>query len=101
MKTMVITLFSVLLVVGVVNMPSHAAKSLGGTIELVDPASLTITIMTDTGQTASLPVVNESLLAGLAHGDRVFCEMNEDGKVTKIVKATPIPNGFPAPEPKG
>jgi Cu/Ag efflux protein CusF len=112
MKTLVIALFSVLLVVGVVIMPSHASplgltellfakSSIGGTVESVDPAGLKITILTDVGQKESFPVTDASVLAGLTQGERVFCEMNEDGKVAKIVKATPIPNDFPAPEPKG
>ncbi len=115
MKTLVIALCSVLLVGGVVITPSQAGplglwevvfakSSMGGTIESVDPAGLTVTILTDVGQKESLPVANASVLVGLTQGDRVFCEMcemNEDGNVAKIVKTTPIPNGSPAPEPRG
>jgi hypothetical protein len=113
MKTLVIALFGVLLMVGMVITPSHAAplslveplvfakSSTGGMIESVDPAELKVTILTDVGQKESLPVTNVALLVGLTQGDRVNCEMNEDGKVTKIIKTTPIPKDFPAPEPKG
>jgi hypothetical protein len=112
MKALVIALLSVLLMAGVIIMPSHAGplgltemlfakSSIGGTVESVDPAGLKITILTDMGQKESLPVIDASVLAGLSQGERVFCEMNEDGKVAKIVKATPIPKDFPAPEPKG
>ena len=112
MKTLVIVLLSSLLVAGMVITPSQAgplvleelpfAKStIGGMVESVDPASLTITIMTDLGKKESLLATKESVLEGLIKGDRVFCEMNEEGKIAKIFKATPIPNGSSAPEPKG
>ncbi len=112
MKMLVMALFSVLLLIGVVITPSQAGplglmevlfakSSIGGTVESVDPAGLKITILTDTGQKESLPVKDASVIAGINKGERVFCEMNEEGKVAKIVKATPLPNNFPAPEPKG
>jgi hypothetical protein len=113
MKTLVIALFGVLLLVGMVITPGHAAplslveplifakSSTGGMIESVDPAELKITILTDVGQKESLPVTNVAVLVGLTQGDRVNCEMNDDGKVMKIVKTTPMPKEFPAPEPKG
>lgn len=112
MKTLVIVLLSSLLVAGMVVTPSQAGplgledlifakSSIGGTVESVDPAGLMVTILTDFGQKESLPVTKESVLEGLIKGDRVFCEMNEEGKVAKIFKATPIPNGSSAPEPKG
>jgi len=113
MKTLVIALFGGLLVVGMVITPGLAAplslleplafakSSTGGMIESVDPAELKVTILTDVGQKESLPVTNVAVLVGVTPGDRVNCEMNEDGKVKKIIKTTPIPKGFPAPEPKG
>lgn len=112
MKTLVMTLLSLLLVIGMVVTPSQAGplgltevlfakSSIGGTVESVDPAGLTVIILTDFGKKESLPVTNESVLVGLTQGDRIFCEMNEDGKVAKISKATPLPNGLPAPELRG
>jgi putative heme iron utilization protein len=119
MKTVVTTLLSLLLVVGMVITSSQASltssqaspprvwqaglakAAVGGTIEAVDPAGLRITLLTDFGQMESLPITKVSVLVGVTEGDRVWCEMNEDGKVTKIVKATPIPERVPAPEPRG
>ncbi|HEV8243449.1 MAG TPA: hypothetical protein VGQ07_05610 [Nitrospirales bacterium] len=113
MKALVVALFGMLLMVGMVITPSHAAplslleplvfakSSTDGMIESVDPAELRVTILTDVGQKESLPVTNVAVLVGLTPGDRVNLEMNEDGKVKKIVKTTPIPKDFPAPEPKG
>lgn len=112
MKALVVALFSLLLVIGMAITPSQAsppssgeaafAKSaIGGTIESVDPDGLKINILTDFGKKASLPITKVSVLVGVTEGDRVWCEMNEDGKVAKIVKATPLPEGSPAPEPKG
>jgi len=113
MKTLVIALLGMLLIVGMVITPSHAAplssveplvfakSSTGGMIESVDPVELRVTILTDVGQKESLPVTKVAVLVGVTQGDRVNCELNDDGKVTKIVKTTPIPKDFPAPEPKG
>jgi hypothetical protein len=123
MKTLVLALFSLLLVVGMVLTSSQASPpsvspltsvsplsigeaalakaAVGGTVEAVDPAGLRITLLTDFGQKESLPITKVSVLVGVTEGERVWCEMNEDGKVTKIVKATPIPERTPAPEPKG
>jgi hypothetical protein len=97
MKSLIVTLCSLLLVAGMV----FAKAGVGGTVELIDPAGLSVTIMTDGGQPESLPVADVSVLAGVAKGDRVFCEMDDQGKVAKIVKASTIPNTSPAPEPKG
>lgn len=111
MKTLVIGLLSMLVVMGMVITPSQAAspsqgepvvvKFIGGTIESVDPAGLRVTIMTDFGGKESLPVADASVLMGLAKGDRVSVEMDEQGTVKKIVKTTPDQKGKPAPEPKG
>jgi len=112
MKTLVLALFSLLFVVGLGITPSQisspslggaafAKPAIGGTIESIDPAGLRVTIMTDSGQKESFPITKVSVLVGVIEGERVWCEMNEDGKVTKIVKATPVPEGSPATEPKG
>jgi hypothetical protein len=112
MKTVVMTLLSLLLIGGMVITPSQAGPpglegvalakaAVGGTIEAVDPEGLKITLLTDFGKKESLPITKVSVLVGVTEGDRVWCEMNEDGKVTKIVKATPLPERTPAPEPRG
>ena len=113
MKTLVIALLGMLLIVGMVITPSHAAplssveplvfakSSTGGMIESVDPVELRVTILTDVGQKESVPVTKVAVLVGVTQGDRVNCEFNDDGKVTKIVKTTPTPKDFPTPEPKG
>jgi hypothetical protein len=67
--------------------------AMDGTIEEVDPDGLRVTLLTDVGQKASLSVTRTSVLVGLAPGDRVNCELNEDGKVTKIIKVIPVPKG--------
>ncbi len=111
MKTLAIGLFSMLVVMGMLITPSQAAspgpgepvfaKFIGGTIESVDPAGLRVTIMTELGKKESFPVADASVLMGLTTGDRISCELDEQGRVMKIVKTTPEPKGKPAPEPKG
>jgi hypothetical protein len=111
MKALIITLCSMLLVVGMVITPSHAgpagsgemtfALAMGGTVEKVDPAGSSIVIRTDLGEKEYLLVMDVSELAGLTPGDRIRCEVYADGRVTKIVKTTPLPKEPSAPEPKG
>ncbi len=111
MKALIITLSSLLLVVGMIITPSQAgppslgemmfALAMGGTVEKVDPAGASIVIRNDLGQKEYLLVMDVSELAGVAPGDRVRCEVYADGRVTKIVKTSPPPKEAPAPEPKG
>jgi Cu/Ag efflux protein CusF len=80
-------------------------KFMGGTIESVDPAGLKVTIQTEKGKTESFPVSDAAVIQGLAKGDRVSVELDEQGKVLTIVKndfaPAPTPTPAPAPEPKG
>jgi len=110
MKTLIFILASMLFVTGLIITPSQAAepsqgipafaKFIGGTIESVDPSALKVTLLTDGGKKESLPVADASILMGVTQGDRVSCEMDDQGTVRKIVKTTD-PKGAPAPEPKG
>lgn len=110
MKTLVVTLFSLVLIMGVTGMvvtsgqavsPDRTeptlAKFVGGTIEEIDHAALRVTIQTDMGQKESLPVADAEVITGLAKGDRVSVEMDEQGKVMKIVKLAPDRKGAPEP----
>lgn len=107
MKTLVITLFSLALVMGLVITPSQAAspsqtdptlaKFVGGTIEEIDHAGLRVTIQTEFGKKESFPVGDAAVLMGLTKGDRVSAEMDEQGKVLKIVKLAPDRKGAPEP----
>jgi Cu/Ag efflux protein CusF len=110
MKTLVLALASMLFVTGLIITPGQAAepsqgipafaKFIGGTIESVDPSALKVTLLTDGGKKESLRVADASVLMGLTKGDRVSCEMDDQGMVRKIVKTTD-PKGSPAPDPKG
>src|SRR5712691_8444186 len=73
-------------------------KFMGGTIEDVDPAGLKITITTDMGKKVSFPVSNPEVIRGLTKGDQVSVELDEQGKVLKVVKNNSAPK--PAPEPR-
>ena len=80
-------------------------KFMGGTIEEVDSAGLRITIQTDMGKKESFPVSSAEAIRGLAKGDQVRVELDEQGKVLKIVKndfaPKPVPEvPMPAPKPK-
>mgnify|MGYP001558806567 CR=1 FL=1 len=107
MKTLVVMLCSLALVVGVVITAGQAAspdrtdptlaKFVGGTIEEIDPAGLRVTIQTEFGKKESFPVGDAAVLMGLTKGDRVSAEMDEQGKVVKIVKLTPDRKGAPEP----
>jgi hypothetical protein len=78
-------------------------KFMGGTIEEVDSAGLRVTIQTEKGKKESFPVLNAAVIQGLAKGDQVSVELDEQGKVLNIVKndSAPAPKPAPVPEPKG
>lgn len=108
MRTLVIAVLSLLLVVGLMIVPSQAggplsvtdpvlAKFIGGTIEEIDHAGLRVTIKTEQGNKESLMVADASLLQGLSKGDRVSVEVDEQGKARTIVKTMPNKKGAPAP----
>lgn len=107
MKVLLTTVFSLLLIAELGITPSGrsyadtpvlATTSIDGTVESVDPRNLTVTIKTDSGETQSLTVASKSVLARVVQGERVRCEL-KDGKVSKIVKATPTPKAPPARQP--
>ena len=110
MKTLVVTLFSLALVMGVMGMAVTSGqavspdptgltltKFVGGTIEEIDHTGLRVTIQTEMGQKESLPVADAEVIKGLTKGDRVSVEMDEQGKVMKIVKLAPDRSGAPEP----
>lgn len=106
MKTVLIAMVGLALVV-CMGMPSSADVSasttnfVGGTIKNIDWTGLKVTIQTDRGKTESLPVASADLMKGLTEGDHVSVEveLDEMGKVLKVVKI--VPDGKVAPEPKG
>ncbi|OLC40633.1 MAG: hypothetical protein AUH74_07680 [Nitrospirae bacterium 13_1_40CM_4_62_6] len=108
MKTLVIAVLGLLLVVGLMIVPSQAggplsltdpvfAKFIGGTVEEIDHAGLRVTIQTEQGKKESLQVADASLLQGLSKGDRVSVEMDEQGKARTIIKTMPNKKGAPEP----
>ena len=107
MKTLIVTLFSLALVMGLVITAGQAAspgqvqpilaKFVGGMIEEIDPSGLRVTIQTEFGKKESFPVGDAAVLMGLTKGDRISAEMDEQGKVLKIVKLAPDRKGAPEP----
>ena len=105
MKMPVVTLLSVAVIWGLVITSGHAgspsqadptlAKFVGGTIEEMDPAGLRVTIQTERGKKETFPIADASMLMGLTKGDRVSAEMDDQGKVLKIVKLAPHVKGRP------
>lgn len=74
-------------------------KFMGGTIEEIDHAALRITLQTEMGKKESFPVTSMEVIQGLMKGDQVSVELDEQGKVLKVVKNNSLPK--PAPEPRG
>ena len=110
MKTLIITIFSVLLLAGVVISPSHAdlattnqatATTLNGTIDGVDPLQQLVIIRTEEqgqGLVRFLAVTDPALMKGLLKGDRVVVELDEHGMATKILKAAADLKDAPNPK---
>ena len=103
MKMPVVTLISVVVAWGLIVTSGHAdspnqadpalVKFVGGTIEEMDPAGLRVTIQTERGKKETFPIADASMLMGLTRGDRVSAEMDDQGKVLKIVKLAPHVKG--------
>lgn len=79
--------------------PQAAAdKVIGGTLQDIDRNGLKVILQTDldVGETqilsVVLPVPSARMVQGLQRGDYVAVELDEDGKVSRIVK-TPGPRG--------
>ena len=114
MKTLglVIAMVALLMLAGPMGLPSSSEaapapsdKFMGGTIRHLDPAGLKVILQTDThvGETEALSVVltvvSADVLQGLRTGDHVHLELNDQGKVQKMVKTAPAFKE--APEPRG
>lgn len=115
MKTLIITIFSLLLVsgialAGVVVLPSQvdlaaanqgSAKTLNGTIDGLDPLQQLVVIRTEEqGQklVRFLAVTDPALMKGLIKGDRVIIELDEHGMAKKILKASADLKDAPNPK---
>lgn len=107
MKPLIVTIASVLFLVGMAisvgqadpGLPGTVSQFIGGTVQAIDPAGLSIVLETEQGKTEMLPVANADAVKGLAKGDRVSVELDEKGAVKKISKMSSDPKE--SPEPKG
>ncbi|MBP8117555.1 MAG: hypothetical protein H8K05_06410 [Nitrospira sp.] len=66
--------------------PTTEVVLLGGTILSIDQEALTITIQMPSGESQALPVIDRRLLQGLAIGNHVSFELNEESRLIKITK---------------
>ncbi len=109
MKTIGITIVSLLVWVGVVVSPSLAnqvasndrvtSRTFSGTIDGIDPMQRLVTVQSEKKDTWMLiAVADGEVLKGLHKGDRVVVELDEQGMAKKIIKTATEPKG--APEPK-
>ena len=63
-------------------------RFLGGTIIEIDPASLRVTIQTAMTRKESFRVESADVLMRLSVGDHIRVEMDDQGRVKKIVKTS-------------
>lgn len=103
MKTLLVMMVSLLLVMGIAMPSSYGApvapdQFIGGTIEEINLAGLSVTILADLGKKESLPVVSADMIKGLAKDDYVSVELDEQGRVFRIVKTTPDVKNEPEPK---
>jgi hypothetical protein len=83
--------FSILVAVGVGIAQSHGQEAvtttfIGSTIEGIDENSQTMTIRTVQGKSWSLQVASADLMKNVQKGDRASLELDDQGRVKKIVK---------------
>ena len=109
MKTIGMTILSLLLMVGVAISGAMisssqadqtstndrvAAKMVSGTIDGIDPMQQLVTIQSEKRDTWMLIAVTDGeVLKGLTKGDRVVVELDEHRMAKKIVKTTANPKG--------
>lgn len=66
--------------------PVQRSVMVAGTIEALDPVSLSLVIHTDVGRLVYLVVSDLEVITRLAHGDRVRLEADEQGRPATIRK---------------
>jgi hypothetical protein len=72
---------------GIVAVEAAAEVSLlGGTVVSIDQQTLTVTLRMPTGEIRSFAVMDRRLLQGISIGDHVSFELNEEERITKLVK---------------
>src|SRR6185436_1287569 len=64
--------------------------TVAGTIEALDPVSLSFVLHTDFGRLLYMVVPEAGALAGLTHGDRVWVEADESGALMTVNKWPPV-----------
>jgi hypothetical protein len=69
---------------------SMANGMVAGTIEALDPISLSFVLHSDFGRLLYMVVPDSDALASLAHGDRVWLEADENGTLMTIHKWPPV-----------
>lgn len=70
--------------------PSMVNGMVAGTIEALDPISLSFVLHSDFGRLLYMVVPDSDALASLAHGDRVWLEADENGTLMTIHKWPPV-----------
>jgi len=69
----------------------RSAHMASGSIETIDLTTGKIQLKTDMGKAIWFEAVAPHLLKDLARGDRITLEMDEQGKVIKLMKKSAIP----------
>lgn len=69
----------------------QTSQTFSGTVEEVNTTTMKILVKTDIGKSVAVEVSKPELLKDLGLGDRITVQVNEQGKATKIMKNTVIP----------
>ena len=69
----------------------QTSQEFSGTVEEVNATTMKILVKTDIGKSVAVEVSKPELLKDLGLGDRITVQVNEQGKATKIMKNTVIP----------
>jgi len=105
MKTVAMTMISVLIFIGSVGLISlsellAATTVTGSTVESIDSTGLNITVQTaGDGGKLSMPVVSPEVMKGVTVGEHVSLDLDVQGRVVKIIKLAPAPKEEEVPEP--
>jgi len=69
----------------------QTSQAFSGIVEEVNTTTMKILVKTDIGKSVTVDVSKPELLKDLGPGDRITVQVSEQGKATKIMKNTVIP----------
>jgi len=72
--------------------PDYTPPLIGGTVVSIEQETLSVTLRMPAGEIRSFVAIDRRLFQGISIGDHVSIEMNDEGRVTKLIKLPTDPS---------